>query len=124
MLSCYYSDTCVSMVNKGMIMEFKSKDEQKDTAEELYEALQLLKNTDEMSRFFKDLCTPQEIRALAERWGVCRLLDQGTFSYREINNLTGASLATIGRIARFLKDEPHQGYGIVLNRMHQKKPKK
>ncbi len=101
-------------------MELKSKNEQKSAAEELYEALQLLKNTDESGRFFKDLCTPQEIRALAERWRVCRFLNQGALSYREINNLTGASLATIGRIARFLKDEPHQGYGIVLNRMHQK----
>ncbi len=96
-------------------MEYDSKDEQK---KELYEALLLVKDTEEMSRFFKDLCTPQEIKALAERWRVCRLLDQGTLSYREINKLTGVSLATIGRIARFLKDEPHHGYQLILSRMH------
>ena len=84
---------------------------------ELYEALLLLKNTTLMHAFFKDLCTPQEIKALAERWRVCQLLDQGELSYREIHAVTGVSLATIGRVARFLKDEPHQGYQFVLKKM-------
>jgi TrpR-related protein YerC/YecD len=88
---------------------------------ELFEALLLLKTKEEMSRFMKDLCTPQEILALAERWRVCRILEQGGLSYRQIHDLTGASEATIGRVARFLKTEPHQGYRIVLDKMHLKK---
>ncbi len=88
-----------------------------DSIEELYEALLLIKNKQEMARFMKDLCTPQEISTLAERWRVCKLLNEGTLSYREINELTGASLATITRVARFLKDEPHQGYTHILKKL-------
>lgn len=89
--------------------------------EELYEALLLLKNKEEMARFMKDLCTPQEISAFAERWRVCRLLEQGALSYREIHEATGASLATITRVARFLKNEPHQGYVTIIKRIKRKK---
>ena len=96
---------------------------QDDVIQELYEALLLLKNTEEMGRFFKDLCTPQEIKAICERWRVCKLLDEGTLSYREIHSETGASLATIGRVARFFKDEPHRGYELILTRMRKKKIK-
>ena len=90
--------------------------------QELCQALLLFKNTEEMIRFFNDLCTPQEIKTLAERWQVCRLLNQGDLSYREISSQTGASLTTIGRVARFLNQEPHRGYEFILKRM-QKKPK-
>lgn len=82
----------------------------------LFESILLLKNVSEVERFFKDLCTPQEIRALIERWRVCQLLNEGNLSYRDIHDLTGASLATIGRVARFLKDEPYRGYEMVLQR--------
>lgn len=85
--------------------------------EELFEALLLVKNSDEMHRFLKDLCTPQELTALAERWRVCKLLSQGDLSYRDISKETGASLATITRVARFLKDEPHHGYKMILERL-------
>lgn len=102
-------------------MEYDYKNEaQKQVVNELYEALLMLKTPEEMNRFFKDLCTPQEIEDMAERWRVCRILDQNQLSYREINALTGASLATIGRIARFLKTEPHQGYQLILKRMQKK----
>lgn len=98
-----------------MMNEFK--DVQGDALQELYEALLEIKNSDEMHRFLKDLCTPQELRTLAERWRVCKILAEGTLSYREISQETGASLATIGRVARFLKDEPHHGYQLVLKRI-------
>lgn len=93
------------------------KDVKDDGLQELYEALLQVKNKDEMHRFLKDLCTPQELRTLAERWRVCKILAQGELSYREISQETGASLATIGRVARFLKDEPHHGYQLILKRM-------
>lgn len=92
-----------------------------DVIAELFEALTLIKDRDEMARFMKDLCTPQEMSALAERWRVCRLLNEGTMSYREIHDVTGASLATITRVARFLKDEPHHGYRSVLKRVKSRK---
>ena len=100
-------------------MEYDHKNPREDQAiQELYEAFLLLKKPDEVHRFLKDLCTPQEISDMAERWKICRILDQQNLSYREINAQTGVSLATIGRIARFLNTEPHQGYQLILNRMN------
>jgi len=93
------------------------KSQNNDPIAELMTALAQIKDPEEMVRFMKDLSTPQEISALAERWRVCRLLNEGTLSYREIHDVTGASLATITRVARFLKDEPHHGYRSVLKRM-------
>lgn len=87
-------------------------------ADELFDALLMLKNRDDMERFIRDLCTPQEISVLAERWRVCKLLAQEDLSYREINQKTGASLATITRVARFLRTELHQGYAMVLKKMN------
>lgn len=83
----------------------------------LSEALTELETAEEMRRFLVDLCTPAELRALSERWQVARLLDGTDLSYRDISAKTGVSTTTIGRVARFLKDEPHQGYRIVLDRL-------
>jgi TrpR-related protein YerC/YecD len=89
--------------------------------EELFEVLLLLETKKEAENFMRDLCTPQEISVLAERWRVCKLLDQGQLSYREIREKTGASLATITRIARFLRNEPHHGYIAILNKIKRTK---
>jgi len=84
---------------------------------ELAQGLKSVESVDEMERFLVDLCTPAELRALAERWHVAKLLDTTDLSYRDINARTGVSTTTIGRVARFLKDEPHQGYRTVLDRL-------
>ncbi len=68
-----------------------------------------------MRRLLVDLCTPAEIRTLAERWHVARLLDGSDLSYREIQEATGVSTTTVVRVARFLKQEPHQGYRLALD---------
>ncbi len=80
-----------------------------------------LETPDEVYRFLKDLCTPQELSTLSERWRVCQLLNQGGLSYRDIHHVTGASLTTIGRVARFLKDEPYNGYQMLLNKIKGKR---
>jgi len=89
----------------------------KDTMQELTVALTSIEDTAEMERFMIDLCTPAELRALSERWQVAQILDKGEASYRDINAQTGVSTTTIGRVARFLKNEPHQGYRAVLDRL-------
>ncbi len=88
----------------------------KNLFNELIATLVSIKNKTEMAQFMKDLCTPQELKSLSERWQVCRLLHKVDLTYREINDLTGVSLATITRVARFLKNEPHNGYRSVLNK--------
>jgi TrpR-related protein YerC/YecD len=70
---------------------------------------------DEMRRLLVDLCTPQELRTLAERWHVARLLDGTDLSYREIHEATGVSTTTVVRVARFLRQEPHRGYRRAID---------
>ena len=86
---------------------------------ELLDALLALRTRAEAKAFLDDLCTPAEIRALAERWQVARLLDAGGLSYREIAERAGASTTTVVRVARFLKDMPYQGYRVVLDRLRE-----
>lgn len=74
------------------------------------------RSVQEMENFLVDLCTPAELRALSERWHVAKLLNKGELSYRDINAETGVSTTTIGRVARFLKEEPHHGYQTMLAR--------
>jgi TrpR-related protein YerC/YecD len=69
----------------------------------------------EMRRLLTDLCTPAEVRTLAERWHVARLLDGTDLSYRDIHEATGVSTTTIVRVARFLRQEPHQGYRAAID---------
>lgn len=83
--------------------------------DELCDALQTPRSRDEMRRLLRDLCTPSEVRALAERWHVARLLDGSDLSYREIHEGTGVSTTTIVRVGRFLRDEPHQGYRRAID---------
>lgn len=83
----------------------------------LYDALLSLKTRAEVDAFLTDLCTPAELRAFAERWEVARLLDGGGKSYREIAAEAHASPTTVVRVARFLKEMPHQGYRLVLDRL-------
>ena len=87
---------------------------------DLAAALLSLKTREEVDAFLADLCTPSERRAFAERWEVARLLDAGGKSYREIAAEAGASPTTVVRVARFLKEMPHQGYRLVLDRLKSK----
>jgi TrpR-related protein YerC/YecD len=83
----------------------------------LYKAFLTLKTPTECEKFLRDLLTPRELREFQSRWEAAQLLNQGNQSYRQIAEKTGMSVTTIGRVARFLNDEPHQGYRIVLDRM-------
>lgn len=94
--------------------------EPSEDSQALYDALLNLKTREECKRFLLDLCTPAEIKAFEERWKIARLLSEEKISYREIHAQTGVSLTTIGRVARFLSQEPHQGYALVLKRMKKK----
>jgi TrpR-related protein YerC/YecD len=85
----------------------------------LFDAFSLLESGTEAARFLRDLATPGELEAFAERWRIARLLDAGGHSYRDIAAETGASTTTVGRVARFLREEKHQGYRLVLDRLQQ-----
>jgi TrpR-related protein YerC/YecD len=84
--------------------------------DELIAAILRLEAPDEAARFLRDLCTLGEIHDLAQRWAVVRLLDNGKH-YAEISRETGASTATITRIASWLK-HGEGGYRQALERLH------
>ena len=85
-----------------------------DDTNALLDAILLLEDRDEAGRFFRDLCTIGELRDLAMRWAVARLLDQG-LHYAQISAQTGASTATITRIASWL-NHGEGGYRAILDR--------
>lgn len=84
-------------------------------AADLARALLTPSDLQAMARLLGDLCTPAEIRTLAERWHVARLLDGTDLSYRDIHDATGVSTTTIVRVARFLRQEPHKGYRAAID---------
>ena len=90
-------------------------------AAELAVALASLADAGEVRAVLRDLCTPAEIRTLAERWQVAKLLDEGRLTYREIHDATGVSTTTIVRVARFLKEEQNGGYRLLLDRLKELK---
>ena len=69
--------------------------------EELFAAVASLKTPAEAQAFLRDLCTRAELDAMAHRWQVAQLLSMGRH-YGEISRETGASTATITRIAQWL----------------------
>ena len=75
-------------------------------ADALLDAILALDDREETASFLRDLCTLGELRDLAQRWAVVRLLDEG-LHYSGISRRTGASTATITRIASWL----HHGEG-------------
>ena len=90
----------------------------KVSGDTLYRAVLTLKNEDECRRFFQDLCTVYELRAMEQRMDVAMLLDDGMI-YSEVLEKTGASTATISRVNRSLQYGA-EGYKTVIPRLKEK----
>lgn len=88
----------------------------------LYRAILSLESESECRRFFSDLCTPAELEALVDRWSVVGYLRDG-LPYRKIHELTGVSVTTIGRVARYLSNG-NGGYRTALERLEANGPKR
>src|SRR5215469_2619359 len=78
-------------------------------------AVAALQTAEECRAFFRDLCTPAELQAMADRWAVVQFLKRD-LPYREVHRLTGVSVTTIGRVARFLASG-HGGYETAARRL-------
>ena len=87
----------------------------KISGDTLYRAVLTLKNEDESRRFFQDLCTVSELKAMEQRMEVAMLLDDGMI-YSEVLDRTGASTATISRVNRSLSYGA-DGYKTVIPRL-------
>ena len=81
-------------------MAYESKFK-RDDIDELFKAILMLKDEEDCYRFFEDICTINEIHAIAQRLQVAKLLSEKR-TYNEIEELTKASTATISRINKCL----------------------
>ena len=81
----------------------------------LVEAILRLDTRDDAERFLRDLCTLSELHDMAQRWAVVRMLESG-LHYAEISRTTGASTATITRIASWL-NHGEGGYRAMLDKL-------
>jgi TrpR-related protein YerC/YecD len=87
--------------------------------DELADAVLALRTRDEARRFLRDLCTLGELEALAHRWQIARLLDEGELSYLEIAERAGGSTATVTRVAQWLRNGAG-GYRLALDRVRRR----
>ena len=85
----------------------------------LSRAFAALERPQDVQAFLRDLCTPAELEAMADRWRVVPLLRKGV-PYREIHDLTGVSVTTIGRVARSL-EHGAGGYAVAIERIAARK---
>jgi len=90
-----------------------------ERSRQMYEAILTLKTVDECIKFFDDLCSVTELRAIEQRFQVATMLHDGMI-YNDILEATGASSATISRVNRSLQYGA-DGYEIVFERMEQNK---
>ncbi|MBL4933344.1 MULTISPECIES: YerC/YecD family TrpR-related protein [Clostridium] len=81
----------------------------------LMKAILSLKSEEECYRFFEDICTINEIKAIEQRLQVAKMLKDGN-TYTEVAKETGASTATISRVNKCI-NYGSDGYNIVLKRL-------
>jgi TrpR-related protein YerC/YecD len=98
-----------------MVYQSKFQDSSMD---QLFKAILALENIEECYRFFEDVCTINEIKSLAQRLEVAKMLKEKR-TYNEIAEKTHASTATISRVNRSLTYGA-DGYNIILDRILKK----
>ena len=86
--------------------------------EQLFKGMLCLKSVEECYEFFEDICTINELHAIAQRLQVAKLLSEKK-TYSEIESITKASTATISRINKCLVYGA-DGYKRVLERLQEK----
>ena len=82
---------------------------------ELFNAILLLESVEECAAFFEDICTIKEIQDLTQRLAVAEMLNRGE-KYQKIEEVTGASTATISRVNKCL-NYGSGGYKTVIGRL-------
>ncbi len=83
--------------------------------EDMFRAVLTLRTVDECRKFFNDLCSISELRALKQRFQVAKYLHEGR-RYSDILERTGASSATISRVNHSLR-YGEGGYYVVFDRL-------
>ena len=86
---------------------------------ELFATIGALRGADEAERFLRDLCTRSELEAMAHRWQIVQLLDDG-LPYLDVAEKAQASTATVTRVAQWLRHGTG-GYQTALDRTKRKR---
>lgn len=81
----------------------------------LFKAIISLKSIEEAEKFFRDLCTIDELEEMSERWQIVQMLNQG-LPYRKIAQKLEVSTTTVVRVASWL-NYGEGGYRLALNRL-------
>ena len=81
---------------------------------DLFKAILKLKTSVEAAKFFRDLCTIEELDEMGKRWQAVKMINKNQ-PYRKISQKTGLSTTTVGRVAHWL-NYGEGGYRIILKR--------
>ena len=92
-----------------------------ELTDKLFISILSMKNIEECYQLFEDLCTVNEIQAIAQRMEVAAMLD-AKCTYVEIAEKTGASTATISRVNRCL-NYGTDGYKLAIDRVKESEEK-
>ncbi len=95
------------------------KDLTSEAVSRFYDAVLCLDTPEECRMFFADICTPNELLSISQRYHVAALLHEGK-TYKEISTITQASTTTISRVNRLLQNS-QSGIDITFRRMDQRK---
>ncbi len=101
-------------MTSGKVQEAQARPETSERFDELVNAFVHVSDPQTVAAFLRDLCTTAELDAMGQRLQVARLVDEAV-SYQEISRRTGASTATVTRVAHWLH-HGEGGYGAVLKR--------
>jgi TrpR-related protein YerC/YecD len=93
-------------MTSGKVRPAESRPETTERFDELVETFVRLRDTQSVAAYLRDLCTTAELDAMGQRLQVARLVSEG-IPYQEIARRTGASTATVTRVAHWL----HYGEG-------------
>jgi TrpR-related protein YerC/YecD len=101
-------------MTSGKVTSAEANPETAARFDELVAAFVQLRDPDVTAAFLRDLCTTTELDAMGQRLQVARLVNDGV-SYQVISKRTGASTATVTRVAQWLH-HGEGGYAAVLKR--------
>jgi TrpR-related protein YerC/YecD len=101
-------------MTSGKVTSAEANPETAARFDELVDAFVALRDKSFTAAFLRDICTTAEIDAMGQRLQVARLVNEGV-SYQEISRRTGASTATVTRVAQWLH-HGEGGYAAVLKR--------
>ena len=98
---------------------YMRKELHSEAVEDLFRAILSLENIEECYTFFEDICTPNELLSIAQRFQVGEMLLEKQ-TYQSISAATGASTTTISRVNRLLNGGT-SGIETAYARIHPQK---